>query len=78
MRGRREPQASILAFADPETRVPPDHTLWTIKAVADRALAELSPEIDRMYSSVDRPSTPPEPATAGWRHRPSAEGWPMP
>ena len=60
MRGRREPQESILAFIDPETRVPADHPLRTIKAVADRALAELSPEIDRMYSAVGRPSIPPE------------------
>ena len=60
MRGRREPQVSLLAFIDPETRVPPDHPLRTIKAVADRALAELSPEIDRMYSAVGRPSIPPE------------------
>jgi transposase len=50
----------MLAFIDPETRVPPDHPLRTIKAVADRALTRLSPEFDRMYSAVGRPSIPPE------------------
>ena len=43
MRGRREPQVSMLAFIDLETRVPADHPLRTIKGLADRALA-LSPE----------------------------------
>ena len=50
----------MLAFIDLETRVPPDHPLRTIKAVADRALKALSPEFDRMYAEVGRPSIPPE------------------
>ena len=60
MRGRREPQVTMLAFIDAETRVPPDHPLRTIKAVADEALGELSPLFDRMYAEVGRPSIPPE------------------
>lgn len=40
MRGRRDPQVTLLAFIDPETRVPPDHPLRTIKRLADQALAE--------------------------------------
>ena len=48
MRRRREPQVSMLAFADLEARGPPDHPLRSIKAVADQALAALSPEFDRM------------------------------
>ena len=39
MRGRREPQVSMLAFIDLETRVPAGHPLRTIKGLADRALA---------------------------------------
>ena len=50
----------MLAFIDLETRVPPDHPLRTIKAVADQALERLSPEFDRMYAEVGRPSIPPE------------------
>lgn len=60
MRGRRDPQVTMLAFIDPETRVPPDHPLRTIKRLADQALAALSPEFDRMYAEVGRPSIPPE------------------
>jgi transposase len=50
----------MLAFVDVEKRVPADHPLRTIKALADQALAELSPEFDRLYSKVGRPSIPPE------------------
>lgn len=60
MRGRRDPQVTMLAFIDPETRVPPDHPLRTIKRLAEQALAALSPEFDRMYAEVGRPSIPPE------------------
>ena len=60
MRGRRNPQASMLAFVDLEERVPPHHPLRTIKRFADRALAELSPTFDTMYRTGGRPSIPPE------------------
>ena len=59
MRGRRDQQATMLAFVDLEERVPKDHPLRTIKTVADEALDRLSPEFDRMYSKVDRASVPP-------------------
>ena len=35
MRGRQEPQVTMLAFVALEARVPPDHPLRTIKALAD-------------------------------------------
>ncbi len=60
MRGRREPQATMLAFVDLEERVPPNHPLRVIKQFADRALAELSPVFDKMYAAGGRPSIPPE------------------
>ncbi|MDE2822386.1 MAG: transposase, partial [Chloroflexota bacterium] len=60
MRGRRDQQATMLAFVDLEERVPKDHPLRTIKTVADEALERLSPEFDRMYSTVGRASVPPE------------------
>ena len=53
----------MLAFIDLETRVPPDHPLRLIKAVADKALAALSPNLDRMYADVGRPSIPPDRTT---------------
>jgi transposase len=60
MRGRREPQVTMLAFIDLEERVPHDHPLRTIKAVADRALADLSATFDTMDAETGRPSIPPE------------------
>jgi transposase len=50
----------MLAFLDPETRVPPGHPLRPIRRLADAALVELSPLFDRMYAEVGRPSIPPE------------------
>ena len=60
VRGRHEPQVTMLAFIDLETRVPPDHPLRVIKKLADQALKALSPDLDRMYADVGRPSIPPE------------------
>jgi transposase len=60
MRGRVNPQVSMLAFVDIESRIPLDHPLRTIKNIADGALAELSPVFDAMYVEDGRPSIPPE------------------
>src|SRR5688500_2674044 len=60
MRGRCHPQLSMLAFVDLDARIPPDHPLRTVRRLADRALAELSPVFDRMYAAGGRPSIPPE------------------
>jgi transposase len=60
MRGRRDPQATMLAFVDLEERVPRKHPLRVIRQHADRALSELSPLFDQMYASGGRPSIPPE------------------
>jgi transposase len=60
MRGRQDPQVSMLAFIDMEARIRLDHPLRTIKWMADEALAELSPLFDAMYAEDGRPSIPPE------------------
>ena len=60
MRGRPNPQCSMLAIVDPGNGYPRDHPLRWIKAVADAVLERLSPEFDRMYASVDGASVPPE------------------
>jgi transposase len=60
MRGRRERQATMLAFVDLEERVPRNHPLRVVKRFADRALSELSPVFDQMYATGGRPSIPPE------------------
>ena len=60
MRGRRNPQSSMLAYVDLEERIPPHHPLRAMKRFADRALCELSPTFDAMYGTGGRPSIPPE------------------
>ena len=62
MRGRTKAQASMLAFVDPETLIPANHPLRTIKRFADAALSELSPVFDQVYAAdgQGRPSIPPE------------------
>src|SRR5688572_23648386 len=60
MRGRRNPQLTMLAFIDLEERVPLVHPLRTIKGLADEALADLSSTFDEMYARDGRPSIPPE------------------
>src|SRR3982074_580591 len=53
----------MLAFVDPETLIPADHPLRTIKRFADAALVEPSPLCDEMYAAdrQGRASIPPEP-----------------
>src|SRR6516162_416937 len=52
----------MLAFIDPESRIPANHPLRTIKKFADSALAELSPQFDALYAAAGtgRASIPPE------------------
>jgi len=60
VRGTEKQQVTMLSLATPDKRVPADHPLRRIKALADQALAALSPTFDEMYSAVGRPSIPPE------------------
>jgi transposase len=50
----------MLAFLDPESLIPLDHPLRTVRTIVDAALTELSPLFDAMYAEVGRPSIPPE------------------
>lgn len=60
MRGRLDPQVTMLAFVDLEARVPQCHPIRAIKVLADQALAALSAAFDRMYAEDGRASVPPE------------------
>ena len=60
MRGRRNPQSTMLAFVNLDERVPPDHSLRIIKRGTDDVLDRMSADFDRMYSKVGRASVPPE------------------
>jgi transposase len=60
MRGKLEPQSDMLALISPESVVPLNHPVRRIKKLADSVLKDLSPEFDRMYAELGRPSIPPE------------------
>lgn len=60
MRGQVDPQSQMFSYFSPESRVPADHPLRSIKAHTDRVLKELSGELDALYAETGRPSIPPE------------------
>ncbi|WP_230968828.1 IS5 family transposase [Nitrogeniibacter aestuarii] len=60
MRGQLDPQSSMFHYFSAESRVPADHPLRAVKQLADRALDAISGELNALYSSVGRPSIPPE------------------
>jgi len=60
MRGEDSKHATMFSVLSPERRVPQDHPLRPIKAMADAVLSSMSKRFDRMYSSIGRPSIPPE------------------
>jgi transposase len=60
MRGEQDSQIELLTTTSPGKRVPATHPIREIKRLADQALAKLDAVFDAMYSSIGRPSIPPE------------------
>lgn len=60
MRGAEYQQSGIFLYLSPEERVREDHPLRGIRRQMDEVLGRLSPRFELMYSSVGRPSIPPE------------------
>jgi transposase len=60
MRGDAVETDAMFSYISPAQRVPQDHPLRPIRAMADDALRALSPEFEKLYSRVGRPSVPPE------------------
>ncbi len=60
MRGDDRRDGAMFSYVSPEARVPKDHPLRPLRRMVDTVLTELSPEFDALYSSVGRPSIPPE------------------
>ncbi len=52
MRGDDREDTRLFSYISPEDRVPADHPLRPIRKMVDRALEELSPLFDEMYSRV--------------------------
>jgi len=60
MRGTDQQQNHVFSYISAEQRVPRDHPLRPVRTMVDEILKELSPQFNRMYSKVGRPSIPPE------------------
>src|SRR3989337_3322692 len=60
MRGAYERQAVLFSYRSIEERIPADHPLRAMRRLVDPLLVELSPRFQALYSSIGRPSIPPE------------------
>ena len=60
MRGDDQPQTALFSYVSIEDRIPVDHPLRTIQTLVNPILAALSPRFQTMYSTMGRPSIPPE------------------
>src|SRR6059036_2535027 len=49
-----------VSYVSPEERVPAEHPLRAIRRMTDAIFDRLSPQFDRLYSRMGRPSIPPE------------------
>ena len=60
MRGTDQQQSHVFSYISPEQRVRQDHPLRPIRTMVDEILKQLSPQFNKMYAKVGRPSIPPE------------------
>src|ERR1051326_9635395 len=60
MRGDDHQANHLFSYVSPEARVPADHPLRAIRHMTDVALQALTRQFDEMYSTIGRPSIPPE------------------
>ncbi len=60
MRGRDDRSEGLFSYVRLEHRIPADHPLRSIRALADEALHSLNRRFEGLYSSMGRPSIPPE------------------
>ncbi|KJS04598.1 MAG: transposase, partial [Gammaproteobacteria bacterium BRH_c0] len=60
MRGEVTLQTSMFSYVDLESRIPTHHPIRQMRKVIDKALLQLEPFFDGMYSQTGRPSIPPE------------------
>lgn len=60
MRGRSEGADGLFSYVRLEDRIPADHPLRRVRALADEVLAALNGRLEALYSRMGRPSIPPE------------------
>ena len=55
MRGDDHQQGDMFSYFCPEERVPRLHPLRAVREMTDRALKDLSPKFEALYSKTGRP-----------------------
>jgi transposase len=60
MRGDDKQQAAMFSYVTMEQRIPADHPMRRIRAMADRALGKMDAVFRELYSETGRPSIAPE------------------
>ena len=60
MRGVDRHNERLFSYVRPDSRIPRDHPLRSIRRITDAALASLSGQFDTLYAMEGRPSIPPE------------------
>jgi transposase len=60
MRGRDDRSEGFFSYVRLGERIPKDHPLRPIRALADEALASLNQRFEGLYSAMGRPSIAPE------------------
>jgi len=60
MRGNDKQQSAMFSYVTLEQRIPADHPMRVIRAMADRALTKMDGLFDELYSETGRPSIAPE------------------
>ncbi len=60
MRGDDQETGYVFSYLSPEERVPADHPLRVIRRMTDAIFDRLSSRFNRLYSTIGRPSIPPE------------------
>jgi transposase len=60
MRGKDEQQLDVFSYVSAEQRIPQDHPLRPLRAMADEALHQLQSRFRRLYAKNGRPSIAPE------------------
>lgn len=60
MRGDDQQQDTMFSYLSPDARVPQEHPLRAIRQMVDQVLAELSPQLTRLYARTGWPSIAPE------------------
>lgn len=60
MRGEDQKQTAMFSYLTLGQRIPADHPARAIRAMVDRALERMDPELEQLYSKTGRPSIAPE------------------